>query len=229
MGVIPNGVIKLDDRTKIILLLSTSICVFSTGKYIVITAFIVILMLLSFLLGIGNKIFTAVLNYAFVSIIEYKLFPIMPEVLVANFNILIVTVIKLTPCYLAAQMLIQTTSIRMLMQALEKIKFPKALIIALVISMRYFPALKEELHHISNALKLRNIKGIKKIKFALMPLMVSASNTAEELSQAIIARGIDNPAKRTYEIQSSIQVIDVFVIGARFLAVLYLLIGNVLY
>jgi len=30
MGVIPNGVIKLDDRTKIILLLSTSICVFST-------------------------------------------------------------------------------------------------------------------------------------------------------------------------------------------------------
>ena len=188
MGVIPNGVIKLDDRTKIILLLSTSICVFSTGKYIVVTAFIVILMLLSFLLGIGNKIFTAVLNYAFVSIIEYKLFPIMPEVLVANFNILIVTVIKLTPCYLAAQMLIQTTSI----------------------------------------LKLRNIKGIKKIKFALMPLMVSASNTAEELSQAIIARGIDNPAKRTYEIQSSIQVIDVFVIGASFLAVLYLLIGNVL-
>ena len=47
MGVIPNGVIKLDDRTKIILLLSTSICVFSTGKYIVVTAFIVILMLLS--------------------------------------------------------------------------------------------------------------------------------------------------------------------------------------
>lgn len=228
MGVIPNGVIKLDDRTKIILLLSTSICVFSTGKYIVITAFIVILMLLSFLLRISDKTFKAVLNYAFVSIIEYKLFPIMPEVLVVNFNILIVTVIKLTPCYLAAQILIQTTSIRMLMQALEKIKFPKALIIALVISMRYFPALKEERHHISDALKLRNIKGIKRIKFALMPLMVSASNTAEELSQAIIARGIDNPAKRTYEIQSSIQVIDVFVIGASFSAVLYLLIRNVL-
>lgn len=228
MGVIPNGVIKLDDRTKIILLLSTSICVFSTGKYIVITAFIVILMLLSFLLGISDKTFKAVLNYAFVSIIEYKLFPIMPEVLVVNFNILIVTVIKLTPCYLAAQILIQTTSIRMLMQALEKIKFPKALIIALVISMRYFPALKEKRHHISDALKLRNIKGIKRIKFALMPLMVSASNTAEELSQAIIARGIDNPAKRTYEIQSSIQVIDVFVIGASFSAVLYLLIRNVL-
>ena len=228
MGVIPNGVIKLDDRTKIILLLSTSICVFSTGKYIVITAFIVILMLLSFLLGISDKTFKAVLNYAFVSINEYKLFPIMPEVLVVNFNILIVTVIKLTPCYLAAQILIQTTSIRMLMQALEKIKFPKALIIALVISMRYFPALKEERHHISDALKLRNIKGIKRIKFALMPLMVSASNTAEELSQAIIARGIDNPAKRTYEIQSSIQVIDVFVIGASFSAVLYLLIRNVL-
>lgn len=228
MGVIPNGVIKLDDRTKIILLLSTSICVFYTGKYIVITAFIVILMLLSFLLGISDKTFKVVLNYAFVSIIEYKLFPIMPEVLVVNFNILIVTVIKLTPCYLAAQILIQTTSIRMLMQALEKIKFPKALIIALVISMRYFPALKEERHHISDALKLRNIKGIKRIKFALIPLMVSASNTAEELSQAIIARGIDNPAKRTYEIQSSIQVIDVFVIGASFSAVLYLLIRNVL-
>lgn len=228
MGVIPNGVIKLYDRTKIILLLSTSICVFYTGKYIFITAFIVILMLLSFLLGISDKTFKVVLNYAFVSIIEYKLFPIMPEVLVVNFNILIVTVIKLTPCYLAAQILIQTTSIRMLMQALEKIKFPKALIIALVISMRYFPALKEERHHISDALKLRNIKGIKRIKFALIPLMVSASNTAEELSQAIIARGIDNPAKRTYEIQSSIQVIDVFVIGASFSAVLYLLIRNVL-
>ena len=63
MGVIPNGVIKLDDRAKIILLLSTSICVFSTGKYIVVTAFTVILMLLSFLLGIG-KLFRSVVEKA---------------------------------------------------------------------------------------------------------------------------------------------------------------------
>ena len=46
-------------------------------------------------------------------------------------------------------------------------------------------------------MKLRNIHGTQKIECLLVPIMISATTTAEELSAAAVTRGIENPAPKT--------------------------------
>ena len=46
-------------------------------------------------------------------------------------------------------------------------------------------------------MKLRNIRGLDRLECTVMPLMVSATETAEELSAAAVTRGIENPAHKT--------------------------------
>ncbi len=83
------------------------------------------------------------------------------------------------------------------MVALRKCHIPQGLIIPLSVTIRYFPALKEEVGYIRDAMKLRNIHGIEKIECLLVPVMISATTTAEELSAAAVTRGIENPAHKT--------------------------------
>ena len=74
--------------------------------------------------------------------------------------------------------------------------------------VRYFPALKEETSYIRDAMKLRNIHGVQKIECLLVPIMISATTTAEELSAAAVTRGIENPAPKTSMIEMKFGVQD---------------------
>ena len=85
---------------------------------------------------------------------------------------------------------------------------PESLIIPLAISIRYFPSLREERTLISDAIKIRGVTGLKKIKLGLIPLIVTASNTADELAQAITVRGIENPARKTFVDNTSFNIWD---------------------
>lgn len=109
----------------------------------------------------------------------------------------------------------QTTSIRLLMFTLQKLHIPQTLIIPLTITVRYFPALSEERQAISDAMKMRDVKGIaKKLEYVYVPLMITASNTADELSQAITARGIDNPVPKSCAIEIRLKSLDIFMMVA---------------
>ena len=52
----------------------------------------------------------------------------------------------------------------------------------------------------------------------LVPLMISATNTAEELSAAAVTRGIENPTKKTSLIQLRMHLFDwiVLTVGSLF-------------
>ena len=104
---------------------------------------------------------------------------------------------KLIPIFLVGQILIKTNPIRNIMYALKMMHFPKSLIISLAISIRYFPSLREEKILISDAIKIRGVTGFKKIQLGLISLIVTASNTADELAQAITVRARENPARQT--------------------------------
>ena len=82
------------------------------------------------------------------------------------------------------------------------------MIIPLSVTVRYFPALKEETGYIRYAMKLRNIHGTQKIECLLVPTMISATTTAEELSAAAVTRGIENPAPKTSMIEMKFGVQD---------------------
>lgn len=67
-------------------------------------------------------------------------------------------------------------------------------------------------------MRLRNISGLEKVEATLVPLMISATNTAEELSAAAVTRGIENPAKKTSLIQLKMQLFDwsILTVGSLF-------------
>lgn len=74
---------------------------------------------------------------------------------------------------------------------------PQKLIISISVTLRYFPAIREEAGYIRDAMCLRNIRGMERLEAMAVPLMISASETAEELSAAAVTRGIENPAPKT--------------------------------
>ena len=124
-----------------------------------------------------------------------KLNPLTEIILLISVSIVIFTNISLK---IDIFILVRTNSIRSIMYALKRIHLPESLIIPLAISIRYFPSLREERTLISDAIKIRGVTGFKKIKLGVMPLIVTASNTADELAQAITVRGIENPARKTF-------------------------------
>ena len=67
---------------------------------------------------------------------------------------------------------------------------------------------------------LRNIQGVEKVEATLVPLMISATNTAEELSAAAVTRGIENPAKKTSMLHLKMRIFDwiVLTVGGLFTA-----------
>lgn len=209
MGTLPQGIIALDPRAKMLLIVSISCFVFTNSSYLAEAGVLVFLILLAIGLGVPKLAWKGAAIYIALSIIKYMVLPILPTMLSANFNIVAVTFRKLLPCFMAGGILVQTTSIRLLMYALQTLHLPQALIIPLTITVRYFPALTEERQAISDAMKMRSVKGIlKKIEYVYVPLMITASNTADELSQAITARGIDNPVAKTCAVEIHFSVLD---------------------
>ena len=64
-----------------------------------------------------------------------------------------------------------------------------------------------------DAMRLRNVRGIEKLEALVVPLMISASETAEELSAAAVTRGIENPAPKTSVIRLHMGFLDWISIG----------------
>ena len=215
MGAIPKGVISLDPRTKMLLLIAVSVFIFTNTSYLAEASILGVLMLIAVGLGIPKTALKGAIIYIALSGVKYGLLPILPNMIAANFNIVAVTFRKLLPCFLAGGILVQTTSIRLLMFTLQKLHIPQTLIIPLTITVRYFPALSEERQAISDAMKMRDVKGIaKKLEYVYVPLMITASNTADELSQAITARGIDNPVPKSCAIEIRLKSLDIFMMVA---------------
>ena len=204
-----KGVLTLDPRTKIILLLGVNIFVFTNPFLYAEMAVIFSLVILLLLCGVHKTALKSGVLYLALLGIQKFILPVSPKFIINTLTIVVITCRKLLPCVTLGALLVQTTPIRLLIHALQKWHFPQSIIIPLAITVRYFPTLHEEQQAISDAMKLRNVRGIvKKLEYIFIPLMMSASSTADELSQAITARGIDNPRPKTCSVELKFHVAD---------------------
>lgn len=121
-------------------------------------------------------------------------------------------------------LLIATTSLHDIVLAMRKCHLPQKLIITLSVTIRYFPAIFEDIRHLHNAMKLRTIPLSEKIECFVVPFMMAASTTVEELSAAITC-GIENPAKKTSMMQLRFGFMNylVLLIGANFIIAAFML------
>lgn len=192
-----KNTLKFDPRTELLLLLLANVVAFTQHSVWVEITWVVLLLLLIIACGCKKTAGKLAIVFGMCLFLQYYVFPNGPKILASSFTILVSYARKIFPCLIVGTLILQKTPVRELMVALRKCHIPQGLIIPLSVTIRYFPALKEEVGYIKDAMKLRNIHGMQKMECLLVPIMISATTTAEELSAAAVTRGIENPAHKT--------------------------------
>ena len=136
--------------------------------------------------------------------------PASPIAFTALFSVFVNMTRRMLPCLLTGALLVKKCSVHEFVAALRKMHLPQNLITTLAVTVRYFPAISEEVRHIKDALKLQRIPIGRKIECYLVPIMLSATKTAEELSAAAAVRGIDSPKKKTCVVEIGFSLTDIF-------------------
>lgn len=206
-----NGQIKikpLDPRAGLWLLLVANIGMFcekNTEQGSMLSGIVLLLLLLygQYMAAIKG----ALLLIVFRLLLKY-VFPLCPSWVNMVFPVLINYTLRMMPCILAGLLILRTSSMSRMIAAMRALHLPQGFIIAMSTTFRYFPAIKEEFIHIRAAMKLQNIPLASRLECTVVPLMMSAVNTSDEIAAAAVARGIENPCKKTSVIKIHMVVSD---------------------
>lgn len=204
--------LQLDPRTKILLLLVANVLLFFGGTKEVTYVYMAVLAMVLLFSGCYKSILAFGIVGAVLLGINFLIFPIAPKALTMLFSISVNYTLKMFPCLMSGVLLIATTSLHDVVLAMRKCHLPQKLIITLSVTIRYFPAIFEEIKHIRNAMKLRTIPLSEKVECFVVPFMMAASTTVEELSAAAVTRGIENPAKKTSMVQLCFRPMDYMIL-----------------
>ncbi len=205
-------IVQLDPRTKFILLGLANVVAFTQRSTVIEVTWVVLLIVLITLSGLLQSAVTFSIAFVSLLVLQHYGFGMLPEYISRTFYILVVYARKIFPCLIIGSLIIKKTTLRQMMQGLREWRIPESFIIALSVTIRYFPAIKEEITHIKNSIKLRDIHGLKKAECYLVPIIVSASITADELTASAVTRGIENPCKKTSILALKITFQDVICI-----------------
>ncbi len=206
-----NGQIKikpLDPRAGLWLLLVANIGMFcekNTEQGSMLSGIFLLLLLLygQYMAAIKG----ALLLIVFRLLLKY-VFPLRPSWVNMVFPVLINYTLRMMPCILAGLLILRTSSMSRMIAAMRALHLPQGFIIAMSTTFRYFPAIKEEFIHIRAAMKLQNIPLASRLECTVVPLMMSAVNTSDEIAAAAVARGIENPCKKNSVIKIHMVVSD---------------------
>lgn len=148
---------KIDPRTKLLILAITSISVFLNGSITIECIFAA----LPFLLLLSTKKIYTSLKYAalFLALLAIQLWlvPLLPVSAGGIIYMFAVYIRKLIPCFMLGSLLISTTRVSEFLAAVGKLRLPKGFTISLSITLRYFPTMGEEWNSIKDAMALRGI------------------------------------------------------------------------
>lgn len=206
-----NGQIKikpLDPRAGLWLLLVANIGMFcekNTEQGSMLSGIFLLLLLLygQYMAAIKG----ALLLIVFRLLLKY-VFPLCLSWVNMVFPVLINYTLRMMPCILAGLLILRTSSMSRMIAAMRALHLPQGFIIAMSTTFRYFPAIKEEFIHIRAAMKLQNIPLASRLECTVVPLMMSAVNTSDEIAAAAVARGIENPCKKNSVIKIHMVVSD---------------------
>ena len=181
---------RLDPRTKLLILAVTSVSVFM-NKSIAVECVLAGIPLV--LLSVSGNL-KRMLKYAafFLALLLIQLFivPRLPVTFGGIVYMFAVYIRKLLPCFMLGSFLLATTSVSKFLAAITKLRLSKGLTIALAITLRYFPTMREEWASIRDAMALRGISAsaaglishpIQTMEHVYVPLLVSASRISDEI------------------------------------------------
>ena len=149
----------------------------------------------------------ALLIVIFRLLLKY-VFPLCPRLINMVFPVLINYSLRMMPCILAGILLVRNASMQKMVAAMRALHLPQGFITAISTTLRYFPAIREEFGHIRAAAKLQNIPLSERLESTVVPIMMSAVSTSDEIAAAAVVRGIENPCRKTSYIRLRITASD---------------------
>mgnify|MGYP000871792720 FL=1 len=187
-------IMRFDPRTKILLLLAVNCLNLATHSLL----FEMILFFLSVSIMSLNGQSKSGLHFLTIFLIMvgvYEIVKPLPQSFALSLtNFVVVSLRKFLPCIMLGNWIVCSTEVSEFVAAMWKLRLPQTVIIPLSVTFRYFPAVKEEWTDIRDAMKMRGINI--SIKHVLVPLIISAVKTGDELAEAALCRGLDNPSEK---------------------------------
>lgn len=216
---------RMDPRAGLLLLVFANLIAFTQNCLWLEMGWIGVLALLIAISGRLRSAGKWVISFIFVLLLQWYVLPASPKIIATSFSIFANYARRMFPCLMVGSLLIHTVSLREFIVGLRKLHVPQKLIVPISVTLRYFPAIREEAGYIRDAMRLRNIRGLAKVEALVVPLMVSATATAEELSAAAVTRGIEDPAKKTSLVELRVTLWDWWfvILSIIFLAAAFLL------
>ncbi|KAF1305103.1 energy-coupling factor transporter transmembrane component T [Candidatus Enterococcus willemsii] len=198
--------LTFDPRTKlcVILFASFSLMVRLTFFYEII--FISLLFVLFLLIGEWKKGISFYVLFWLLALLDYGLFPQGDHVIFGLLSFVLIGSRRLLPTVMAASFAMSGTKISEWIAALQKLRVPFALIVPLTVLFRFFPTLVQDFKNIRKALRFRGIATnvwemvihpFQTMEYIIIPILMSADNTALDLSATAMVRGLGNMKQHT--------------------------------
>lgn len=208
MGMNKSTRLSIDPRTGLLLLAASNFVAFVQDSARVEAVWIAVLAVLLLLCGCVGTGVKFGIGFILLLILQWYVLPVSPKIIATSFSIFVNYARRMYPCLMVGVLMVKTISLREFVVGMRRLHVPQKLIIPICVTLRYFPAIREETMHIYDAMRLRNIKGLEKAEALVVPLMISASQTAEELAAAAVTRGIENPAPKTSLVELRMRAAD---------------------
>lgn len=207
---------NLDPRTKIIILAILSFMVFNDVS-LYISGILVLIPFICLLFSNHKK--SALIYIVVYVLAKYIQIYILPTATGLTALILITfsyTVSRMMPILMMGYYTITSTKVSEFISSMEKSNIPQDIVIPVSVVFRYIPSVFEEIKSITNAMKMRGFgltakslkNPLKLIEFYMIPILISAVKTADELSAASLTRGLSNPEPRTHLLEIKLTKLD---------------------
>ncbi len=131
-------------------------------------------------------------------------------------GLFIIVIVQSLPCIALATVLVSKYNSAQLLSALEKLRIPRGLVVAVTITLKYIPTFRREFAYITESMRLRGIgfswkKPVQSFKYFIVPQLFRCAALAEEVTAAGLVKGIDAPIKRTAYFEEKFSYFDLLV------------------
>lgn len=197
----------LDPRTKLLLLIFAAFYIAIQMNYITELLLMIIFIFPFFVAGLYKAGFTFFMIYSVQLLVSMFLLPkVTSGVLVFILSYLTYGLRMLLPSTIAGVYSMKTTTVNEWIAVLKKMRMPNWLLIPLAVVTRFFPTIFEDYQHIRNAMAFRGIgvsfwdlarKPVQTLEFILIPLLMNATQVADDLSVSSLTKGLGLSGKHT--------------------------------
>lgn len=216
---------NLDPRTKIIILVILSFMVFNDVSLYISGILVLIPFICLFFTNHKKASLIYIIAYILAKYIQIYILPTATGFLAILLITFSYTVSRMLPILMMGYYTITTTKVSEFISSMQKSNIPRYIIIPISVVFRYIPSVVEEIKSITNAMKMRGfgltVKSLKNplklIEFYMVPILISAVKTADELSAASLTRGLSNPEPRTHLIEVRLNKLDYTLLAITFI------------